>query len=153
MQTRPPPHKRTHLRHPKPDKATGKDEWLRRYWIALISIGLIAISAVTFNILSNDDEDQDTYVNVQTRTVAGDNNNVICKVSLLVDPEQEKGLLQRQPLLVAVVNSVLSEAYAGSRRPPPNEIRMQLLAALNNKLPRQLQIRDVLLQELIIGNS
>lgn len=153
MQVRPPPHKRTHLKHPKSSRTATKDRWLRRYWIALISIGLISVAFITFNILADDDEDKDVYITVQTRTVAGDNNNVICKLSLLIDPEQEKGLQQRQPLLVSVVNSVLSEAYTGSQRPPPAEIRAQLLVEINKKLPRKLQVRDVLLQELIIGNS
>lgn len=154
MQVRPPAHKRTHLKHPESGRQGSERLWLRRYWIALASVALISAALITFNVFFPDDEEEkDVYVSVKTRLLAGDNNNVFCTLSLLVDPEQEKGLQQRQALLTSVVNSVLSEVYTGSQRPPPAEVRTQILTALNKKLPRKLQVRDVFLQELVIGNS
>lgn len=155
MQTRPPPHKKTHLKHRKTGDKGSEALWLRRYWIVLASITLLSVSLIVYNSFSVDETEQepDVYVSVQTRTLAGDRNNVLCKLSLQVAPEQEKGIQERRALLESVVNSVLSEAYMGQRRPSPAEVRAQLLTTLNQKLPKKLQLRDVLLQELVIGSS
>lgn len=154
MSTRPVAHKRTHLKHPKSASANTEQRWLRHFWSFFAGLALISIALIAYNKFDPaKDTDEDAYVSVQTRTVAGNSNNVICKLSLLIDQEQEKRINSRQKQLEAVVNSVLTEAYQGSERPPLAEVRQQLYVALNNKLPRKLQIRDVYIQELIIGNT
>ena len=145
--------KRTHLKHPKPANKSNERHWLLRFWMVLALLGLVSIGVVTYNLMETDDADRDVFVSVQTRTVVGNSNNVSCKLSLLIDPEQQKGIEQRRAILESVVNSVLADAYTGDRRPPLNEIKEQLMTELNKKLPRKLQIREVLLQELVIGNS
>lgn len=154
MQVKPPPHKRTLLKHAKPTAKSTENLWTRRFWIALASIAILSVALVTYNSLSADtDEEREVYVTVQTRTMAGNNYNVLCKLSLAVSPDQEQGVQKRRALLESVVSSVLSEAYMGEQRPPLGEIRTQLLEAINKKLPKKLQVHDVLLQELLIGNS
>jgi hypothetical protein len=120
--------------------------------LALLSI--LSISLVAYSKYSIDtDEDEDAYVTVQTVTIVGDAVNVQCKLSLLIDQEQESRIKKRQQELDIVVRSVLSDAYQGSTRPTISDVREQMLLALNKKLPRKLHIRDVYVQELIVGNS
>ena len=120
--------------------------------MALISV--LGISLVAYGKYSVDsDDDEDAYFTVQTATIAGDAVNVRCKLSLLIDQEQESRLKKRQQELDAVVRSVLSDVYQGSARPSIAEVRAQMLLTLNKKLPRKLQIRDVYIQELLVGNS
>ena len=156
MRPLPVHHKRTHLKHPRSSAAKGNATqlWLRRFWIALALISILSISLVAYGKFSvGSDEDEDAYVTVQTVTVVGDAVNVQCKLSLLIEQEQESRLKKRQQELDAVVRSVLSDAYQGSARPTISDVREQMLLALNKKLPRKLQIRDVYVQELIVGNS
>jgi hypothetical protein len=156
MRPHPVPPKRTHLKHPRSSATNGSSTqlWLRRFWIALALISVLGISLVTYGKYSVDrDEDEDAYFNVQTATIAGDAVNVRCKLSLLIDQDQEPGLKKHQQELDAVVRSVLSDAYQGSVRPSISDVRAQMLVALNKKLPRKLQIREVYVQELLVGNS
>lgn len=156
MRPLPVHHKRTHLKHPRPSatKADSTQLWLRRFWIGLALISVLSISLVAYSKYSVDsDEDEDAYVSVQTVTVVGDAVNVQCKLSLLIDQEQESRLKKRQQELDVVVRSVLSDVYQGSTRPTISEVREQMLLAINKKLPRKLQIRDVYVQELVVGNS
>jgi len=156
MRPLPVHHKRTHLKHPRSSVANGSSTqpWLRRFWITLALISVLGISLVAYGKYAVDsDEDEDAYFSVQTATVAGDAVNVRCKLSLLIDQEQESRLKKRQQELDALVRSVLSDAYQGSARPTISEVRAQMLQTLNKKLPRKLQIRDVYVQELLVGNS
>lgn len=156
MRPLPVHHKRTHLKHPRSSAANGgsTQHWLRHFWIALALILTLGIALVAYGKYSVDnDEDEDAYFTVQTATIAGDAVNVRCKLSLLIDQEQESRLKKRQQELDAVVRSVLSEVYQGSARPSISEVRAQMLLTLNKKLPRKLQIRDVYVQELLVGNS
>ena len=156
MRPLPVHHKRTHLKHPRSSVANGSSTqlWLRRFWIALALISVLGISLVAYGKYSVDsDDDEDAYFTVQTATIAGDAVNVRCKLSLLIDQEQESRLKKRHQELDAVVRYVLSDVYQGSARPSIAEVRAQMLLTLNKKLPRKLQIRDVYIQELLVGNS
>lgn len=154
MRNQPVPHKRTHLKHPK-NHAVGKEQlWLRRFWFFFASFTLLSIALVAYNKYGSAVENhEDAYINIELRTVVGDSNRVICKLSLLIDPEQETPIKNRQKELEAVVSSVLAEAYQGAQRPPLTAVRELLHNALNQQLPRKLEIRDVLIQELLVGNS
>lgn len=156
MRPLPVHHKRTHLKHPRSSvaKVDLTQLWLRCFWIALALISILSISLIAYGKYSVDgDEDEDAYITIQTKTVVGDAVNVQCKLSLLIDQEQESRLKKRQQELDALVRSVLSDAYQGSTRPTISEVREQMRLALNKKLPRKLQIRDVYVQELVVGNS
>ena len=88
---------------------------------------------------------------VKVTTTIGLDQLVVCKLSLLVDPEQEKGLQKRQKMLEAVVSSSLSDSYQQDKAPRLADVRDALYVAINRKLPRKLQIQDVLIQELLVG--
>lgn len=148
------PHKRTHLKHPKNHAVAKERLWLRRFWFFFASLTLISIALVAYHKYDDTSEKQeDVYLNLELRTIVGDSNSVVCKLSLLIDPDQEKPIGNRQKELEAVVSSVLSEAYQGAQRPLLSAVREQLHKALNQRLPRKLEIRDVLIQELVVGSS
>ena len=146
------PAKPMHSKRP-PAVQAGERLWLRRFWMVFGALAVFSIALIGFQTLGKDDEDREVYITLQTRTVAGEGNNVLCKLSLLVDPAQENRIAKRQPELEAVVNAALAEAYEGSRRPALSSVRDRLLAAINEKLPGKLKVRDVFIQELLVGNS
>ncbi len=146
------PPKRTHLKHP-PSALAGERLWLRRFWVVFGALAVFSIALIGFQTLGKSDDEREVYITLQTRTVAGEGSNVLCKLSLLVDPAQENRIVKRQPELEAVVNAALAEAYEGSRRPALRQVRDRLLAAINDKLPGKLKVRDVFIQELLVGNS
>ena len=157
MNTRPLPHKRSHLKHPRGKSAssTAESTWLRRFWLSLGCLVLILGAMASYQHYQQglDEEEEDVYFSLKTMTTAGDNFNVICKLSLLIDPEQENRITKRQQQLETVVNATLAEVYEGDNRPALEEVRKRLRLAINERLPRKLQIRDVYIQELLIGNS
>lgn len=156
MLPRPKHHKRTHLKHPGKNASHGKSDqsWLRKFWLALGFLLLLSAGVATYGLYSKEMEaDEDVYVSVQVKTIVADDQNAICRLSLLIDPEQEARLQKRQKELEAVVSATLAEIYQGDQRPALSEVRLRLLLAINQKLPRKLQVRDVLIQDLIIGNS
>lgn len=128
--------------------------WLRRFWILFAAVTLISIALVVYQKYADAfTTPEEVYLKLELRTMVGDNDVVVCKLSLLVDPEQEKPIKNRQKELEAVVSAVLTEAYQGTQRPPLSAVREQLHDELNRRLPRKLEIRDVLIQELVVGNS
>lgn len=136
------------------NRASGPDEqsWLRRFWLLLGAFSVICAAAIYFYMDSQASEvDQEVYVSVKVTTTIGLDQLVVCKLSLLVDPEQEKGLQKRQKMLEAVVSSSLSDSYQQEKPPKLAEVRDALYVAINRKLPRKLQVQDVLIQELLIG--
>ena len=154
MDTRPKPHKRTHLKHPEQSEhsESGDQSWLRRFLFALGLIGVVS-AAVVYYYISNYGAgvERDAYVSVQVRTLVGAEKRVVCKLSLVVDPKQEMGVLGHQKLLEAVVSQSLLEAYQHEERPDLSDVRENLYLKINQKLPPQLQIREVLVQELTVG--
>ena len=131
-----------------------EQSWLRRFLVLLGSIGIVCAGAIYFYLDSQASEvDEEVYVSVKVKTTIGLDQQVICKLSLLVDPEQEKGLQKRQKMLEAVVSSSLSDSYQQEKAPRLAEVRDALYVAINRKLPRKLQVQDVLIQELLVGIS
>lgn len=137
--------------------AAAKNEdrsWLRRFWLLLGAFSMICAAAIYFYMESQASEvDEEVYVSVKVTTTIGFDQMVVCKLSLLVDPEQEKGLQKRQKMLEAVVSSSLSDSYQQDKTPRLAEVRDALYVAINRKLPRKLQVQDVLIQELLVGIS
>lgn len=119
----------------------------------MLAMFALALALLGYQRFAADADEREAYVSVQTRTVAGNFNNVVCKLSLLVDQSQEERISRRKRELEAVINAVLAEAYQGARRPGLAEVRDRLHLAINNKLPRRLQVQDVLIEELLIGSS
>lgn len=95
----------------------------------------------------------DTYLSVPVKTTVGDNHFLVGKISLLIDPEQENELEYRKNQLSAVIAASLAESYQGPQRPPLADVRSALQTAINAYLPRKLHIRDVLIEDLIVGTS
>jgi hypothetical protein len=128
--------------------------WIRRFWIFLGVLVTLSATIVVYSMRSNETEREDNvYILVQARTLGGDDQNVLCKVILLVDPEQENGLQSRKEMLETIVNETLTELYRDEPRPGMSEVRDALHLAINRKLPRNLQVREVLIQELLVGIS
>jgi hypothetical protein len=154
MDTRPKPHKRTHLKHPT-SRGQPKDreqQWLRWFTLALIAGALVSALTVYYTLRNPGFEvEEDAYVSVQVKTLLGTEKVIVCRVSLLIDPEQERGIQDRQQLLQAVTSEALVDLYQRAMRPDMSEVRQGLHLAINQKLPRKLQIRDVLIQELSVG--
>lgn len=127
--------------------------WIRRFWVGLAAMGILAASLV-FTYGQNDESDEDIYVAIQINAKAGDDQNIICNLSLLIDPEQEKRIKARQSQLQAIASQSLVASYnENSRRPSLSSVRTQLYRDINSQLPRKLQIRDVLIQDLLFGIS
>lgn len=134
--------------------ASEDQSWLRRFWLLLGAFAVICTAAIYFYMDSQASEvDEEVYVSVKVTTTVGIDQQVICKLSLLVDPEQEKGLQKRQKMLEAVVSSSLSDSYQLDKMPKLSDVRDALYVAINRKLPRKLQVQDVLIQELLVGIS
>jgi hypothetical protein len=149
-------HKKTHLKHPHLAKKKDKDKgWMRNFWIGLVTF--FAVSAVSVAYYSyeptNIEIENDSYVSISTSTVAGDDKNVTCQLSLLIDSEQDEAIQKRKPELEVVVKSALSELYQEDQRPDLQEVREKLFYEINKKLPRKLKIREVYIQEMLIGQS
>jgi len=126
--------------------------WLNRFWLLLALTALLSLAAIFFYVQEQDEIEEEVYVSVSVRTSVGlDQQQVICKLSLLIDPEQEKGIQKRQKMLEAVVGGVLAEAYQGDKYPQMAAVRQSLYLAINQKLPRKLQVQDVLIQQLLVG--
>ena len=126
--------------------------WVHRFWMLLGAFGLICAGAIYFYMDSQESEaDEEVYVSVKVTTTIGLDQLVVCKLSLLVDPVQEKVLKKRQKMLEAVVSSSLSDSYQQDKAPRLADVRDALYVAINRKLPRKLQIQDVLIQELLVG--
>lgn len=155
MQTNPKQTKRTHLKHTDNKSRVDQQDqrWLRRFLVILTVLTAISLAFIWYyNHDQWAQENEDIYVTVQVKTVVGDSQNIVCKLSLLVDPEQEGGIQSRQTMLQSVVTSALAEIYQGDQRPTAAQVRQSLYFAINQKLPRKLKIRDVLIQELLIGS-
>lgn len=126
--------------------------WLNRFWLLLALTALLSLVAIFFYVQEQDEIEEEVYVSVSVRTSVGlDQQQVICKLSLLIDPEQEKGIQKRQKMLEAVVGGALAEAYQGDKYPQMAAVRQSLYLAINQKLPRKLQVQDVLIQQLLVG--
>ena len=126
--------------------------WSRRLWLLLASFAIVCAAAIYFykdSLASEDDEA--VYVSVNVTTTIGLDQLVVCKLSLLADPAQEKGLQKRQKMLEAIVSSSLSDFYQQEKTPKMADVRDALYVAINRKLPRKLQIQDVLIQQLLVG--
>ena len=142
--------------HARTGAAARNDEqsWLRSFWLLLAAFAVVCAAAIYFYMDSQASEaDEEAYVSVKVTTTIGFDQLVVCKLSLLVDPEQEKGLQKRQKMLEAVVSSSLADAYQQEKQPKLADVRDALYVAINRKLPRKLQVQDVLIQELLVGIS
>ena len=156
MTTRPKQIKRTHLKHPghKGRGASNDQVWSRRLWVSLIVFVLLSIAVTAFYARDQWFEgEEDVFVDVAVRTVAGDEQAIICKLSILIDPEQEQGIKSRQKQLESIVSAALAEIYQGAQPPEMSAVRQRLHFAINQKMPRKLQVRDVLIQELLVGSG
>lgn len=131
---------------------TDEQAWSRRLWLLLTTFAIICTAAIYFYMNSQANEaDEEVYVSVSVTTTIGLDQLVVCKLSLLVDPAQEKGLQKRQKMLEAVVSSSLSDFYQQEKTPKMADVRDALFVAINRKLPRKLQVQDVLIQQLLVG--
>ena len=129
-----------------------EQSWLRHFWLLLAAFAVIGATAIYFYLDEQaSDIEEEAYVSVSVRTSVGIDQLVICKLSLLIDPEQEKGLTKRQKMLEAVVSNSLATSYQQENLPKMAEVRDTLLIAINRKLPRKLKVQDVLIQELLVG--
>lgn len=128
--------------------------WLRRFWISLTLMLLLAgATLLYFERHGADETEADVYVPVRVRTQVGDDQLLICKLNLLLDPDQEKGVRSRLHVMEAVISTSLAGSYQRRLRPKLSTVRQDLLLAINRKLPRRLQIRDVLIDELLLGRG
>lgn len=137
-------------------RGNSKDQtWLRAFWIVLILGAVISSSVVAWYVFKPGQAqslNQDAYVSVNVKTVVGDSRNVQCKLKLAIRPDREEELAAYQPLLQATVSEALSNAYAERNGPPPNDdIPILLRSAINDKLPRHLRVKEVLVQHLLYG--
>lgn len=129
--------------------------WMRRFWGVLLLIAMSGLVAIYVQIQTRqtEDKEEDAYLSLPIRTSVGDNQFLIGKVSLLIDPEQEKGLELRKNQLEAVIAASLAESYQGPGRPSLLAVKKELVIAVNAYLPRKLRVRDVLIQDLVVGIS
>ena len=144
------------LKHSSPKASDGGNDqsWLRGFWLLLATFSIVCAAGIYYYVDTQDSEaDEEAYVSLKVTTSIGIDQLVICKLSLLIDPVQEKGLQKRQKMLEAVVGSSLSDAYQQDKSPRLAEVRDALYVAINRKLPRKLQVQDVLIQELLVGVS
>jgi len=138
----------------KNSAVAGDASWLRRFWTVLVLIGLCGMAAIYVQTRqAADNEEEDAYLSLPIRTSVGDNQLLIGKVSLLIDPEQEKGLERRKSQLEAVITASLADSYQGPGRPLLSVVQKDLMTAINAYLPRKLRVRDVLIQDLVVGIS
>ena len=138
----------------KRSSSSEDQSWLRRFWLLLGAVAILCSGAIYFYMDSQESEvDEEVYVSVKVTTSVGLDQLVVCKLSLLVDPAQEKGVQKRQKMLEAVISSSLSDSYQQEKMPKLAEVRDALYVAINRKLPRKLQVQDVLIQELLVGIS
>ena len=125
--------------------------WLRHFWLVL---GFLVLAGIGFSYLQArdyDERDDDTFISVPVKTKVGDFRMVQGKISLLVDAHQEKGLLRRQQQLETVVAAALADVYGQAMRPSLARVHDYLQTAINASLPRKLRVRDVLIQDLVVG--
>lgn len=155
MLARPIHHPRTHLKHPgRPGRSGHQGRWLRRFWVSLTLMLLVAAATLFYyERQRNDGAEADVYVPVRVRTQVGDDQLLVCKLNLLLDPDQEKGVRSRLNVLEAVIGASLADSYQRRLRPRLSTVRQELHLAINRKLPRRLQIRDVLIDELLLGRG
>jgi len=147
------------LKHPLPknSRASARNKpsdqsWIRRFWLLLGIFALASALAIFFYVREGDnDAEEEVYVSVNVKTSIGINQLLICKLSLQIDRDQEKGIQKRQQLLEAVVADSLSEVYQRTASPKLAAVRQALFTAINHKLPRRLQVQDVLIQEILVG--
>lgn len=155
MRQQPPARK--HLGHPgQVRKQLEERSWVRRFWLVFGMSTTIAFAAVFYFATNQRDQvdDADAYVSVQVKTLVGDRRVLVCKVSLVVDDDQQSGIQARQAQLRAVMSESLMYLYQdGDSRPKLSVVRDRLYDAINEKLPRKLQIRDLLIQDLVVGLS
>lgn len=155
MLPRPKHTPRTHLKHPSSNSRQGASErvWLKRFWLVFGLLGLTAIALLGYQYYASQPEVTEVYLPVTTRTAAGSHRMITSRLSLVIDPAQEKALRQRQPELEHVVNATFAELYQNDQRPPLGSVRDRLLEALNTRLPERLQVQDVLIQDLLVGTD
>lgn len=132
----------------------GNSSWLLRFWMVIMLIAMGGLAAVHIHAKQvNIEEEVDTYFSVPVKTTVGNNQLLVGTISLLIDPEQEKGLERRKNQLSTVISASLVELYQGATRPRLTDVRNALLASINAYLPRKLHIREVLIQDLIVGTA
>ena len=91
-------------------------------------------------------------VPVQVRTLSGDGRNVICAVNLITAPGKDKALEEKIPLLKAIISETLANTYTPpDQRPDYAKLTEEMRTAMNAKLPKSQQVKEVLIQELLFG--
>jgi len=126
--------------------------WLYGFFFALGLIAVIAAAVIFYYARNtNTGPEPEAYVSVKVRTLVGPDKMVVCKLSLAVDAAQENDIASHKKLLEAVVSQSLLNTYQQSKRPELSEVRENLLLSINEKLPGDLQVHEVLLQELTVG--
>jgi len=126
--------------------------WTRRLLIFLSTLAVIS-AAVIFHFENAAPAVTEAYFPVRIKTTVGANRVMVGQLNLLIAPDQEEGLRRRQQQLEAVVGQALADSYAGKLRPALAEVRQNLYDAINDKLPRKLQVRDVLIHEMLLGTD
>ena len=154
MPSSPPQQRPGAPRHPA--TAASNDDanrsWSRRLWLFLGALGIVSAGLIVYFDQPKETVDE-AYVPLQVKTTVGAGRMAIGKLSLLIAPDQEEGIRDRRQLLEAVIGQSLADSYQDRLRPKLSEVRENLHAAINGRLPSKLKVRDVLIQELLLGSD
>lgn len=163
MQTkaRPPKNSPAPARKPTPRTASTTNAsqdrtWLRRFWIILVFGAFLSGGLIFFQNYSSDKKQkkiEDAYLAVAVQTFSGNSFNVLCRLNLLINADQEEELKPYQKALEVLITATLSNLYQSPERPSLEDVQLQLRRKINDRLPEDLQVRDVLIEQLLVGNS
>ena len=138
---------------PSPRKPVDQERnWLRHFLMALALIGFLSAAVLGYYIYQKTAPPTEGVVPVQVKTLSGDGRNVICSVNLITAPGKDKALEEKIPLLKAVISETLANTYTPpDQRPDYAQLTEDMRKAMNAKLPRSQQVKEVLIQELLFG--
>lgn len=152
-----PPPKSASRSQPKMPPAADREDaretsWVRRFWLILGIGALFSAGLIWFNLSQSEEEEiKEAYVSLAVKTTAGQDQVIICKLLLVVDAKEALALQSRSKMLEAVVARSLAEQYGGQTRPPLAQVRQRLWREINRKLPEELRVQDLLIQDFVIG--
>ncbi len=126
--------------------------WLRHFLMALALIGFLSVAVLGYYMYQKAVPPTEGIVPVQVRTLSGDGRNVICAVNLITAPGKDKALEEKIPLLKAIISETLANTYTPpDQRPDYAKLTEEMRTAMNAKLPKSQQVKEVLIQELLFG--
>jgi hypothetical protein len=126
--------------------------WLHHFWLILGILALACVGLVYFYARQTEQpRPKEIFVAMPVKAMVGESRFVQGKISLVISSAQEKGLSQHQKHIETLVSATLVEMFSGAARPNLAAIRARLLAAINNYLPKRLRVREVLIEDMLIG--